>query len=45
MPSDDYNEGFALGEADRLANQPRRDVSSYSDDYQQGYDNGYTQTA
>ena len=42
MPSDEYNRGFDDGEADRLAELPKRDVSDETSDYQLGYEQGYT---
>ena len=42
MPSDEYNRGFDAGEADRIAEKPRRNLSGKSSDYKQGYEHGYT---
>jgi len=42
MPSSEYNRGFDDGEADRLAERERRDVSGEDAEYQQGYEHGYT---
>jgi hypothetical protein len=44
MPSDEWNAGFAAGEADRLAQKERRDLAGKSDDFKEGYESGYTGT-
>ena len=44
MPTDEYNAGFAKGEADRHEGKTT-DTSGKSQDYKEGYEHGKTGTS